>query len=89
MKVDPNAPAMPSSVSIPEITDASGRYTPAYTHLNPGLTIRAHLAAMAMQGLLANPHGLEYMAKSGKDNSVLIAQDAVVFADALIAEMNK
>jgi hypothetical protein len=44
-----------------------------------GLTVREHLAAMAMQGLLACPevHGTEHV----------LAKDAVIFADALIAAL--
>ncbi len=47
-----------------------------------GLTIRAHFAAMAMQGLLSD-HNLT-QALSGD-----IAEMAVEAADALIAELNK
>lgn len=48
----------------------------------PGLTIRAELAARAMQGLLASREGssLDYEQ---------VASEAVRCADALIAELNK
>jgi hypothetical protein len=42
-----------------------------------GLTKREYFAAMAMQGLLSNP------------NTSFETRDAVIIADALIAELNK
>lgn len=49
----------------------------------PGLTIRQHFAAMAMQGICANSH--DNMPKE----FTAIAEHAVKYADALIAELNK
>jgi hypothetical protein len=57
----------------------------AFPMLNPdpsqndefGLTKREYFAAMAMQGLLSNP------------NTSFETRDAVIIADALIAELNK
>lgn len=51
-----------------------------------GLTIRQHFAAMAMQGLAANP---EYYRKIGQCQSGYYASQAVALADALINELNK
>jgi hypothetical protein len=42
-----------------------------------GLTKREYFAAMAMQGLISNP------------NTSFETRDAVIIADALIAELNK
>jgi hypothetical protein len=42
-----------------------------------GLTKREYFAAMAMQGLLSNP------------NTSFETRDAVIIADAIIAELNK
>lgn len=46
-----------------------------------GISIRAYLAAKAMQGLLSNTN-IDLAPCE-------IAQDAVLYADALIAELNK
>lgn len=75
MKLNPNAPAFPSP---PEVNShgtiiSSGR---------PGLTVRAHLAGLAMQGLAAAPGFRGFPAEKS-------AQLAVSMADALIAELNK
>lgn len=73
MKIDPNHSAFPNP--------SNGMSMPDY-----GLTIRAHFAAMAMQGLCANP-------KFFDAPSSQIAAAAVLQADALIkalsAEANK
>lgn len=53
-----------------------------------GLTIRQYFAAMAMQGLLANN---TYHNPNEKHNMITVpalAETAVVYADALIAELN-
>lgn len=48
-----------------------------------GLTKREYFAAMAMQGILSNPHG-------GDDrDGDLIARSAVAMADRLIEALNK
>ena len=47
-----------------------------------GLTIRQHFAAMAMQALMSNS-AIDIMEMSA------YANDAVIAADALIAELNK
>lgn len=53
--------------------------------VSPGLTIRAEFAARAMQGMMAN----RYFASESAFSPHAIAADAVVIADALIAELNK
>ena len=55
---------------------------PEYT-LVAGLTKRELFAAMAMQGQLAHRNGYT------ENGYGVIASDAVEFADALIAELNK
>lgn len=77
--IDPNSPAFPSAMIRPKDYGVEG------------LTIRAYFAAMAMQGLLANSHGLRCVATTEKSNKELVAtyaSDAVVFADALIEALN-
>ncbi len=54
-----------------------------------GLTKREHFAAMAMQGLFANPKYIEALAElKNADPSKHIAGTAVILADALIKALN-
>lgn len=53
-----------------------------------GLTKREYFAAMAMQGILANPTMVEASLKF-KDSRGGIAATAVSFADLLITALNK
>ena len=46
------------------------------------LTKRELFAAMVLQGILANPYRVG-------EGSLVMAVDAVIYADALIAELNK
>lgn len=57
----------------------------------PGLTKREYFAARAMQGLLAENKIDWGMWDINKNHSVkyLVARNAIEFADALIAELNK
>ena len=50
-----------------------------------GLTKREHIAAMAMQGILANPYWLEH----GAFNPGSVIASAVEYAYALIAELDR
>lgn len=85
---DPNDLAYPKVVSSPARDRNHGPYTD--THSTGGLTKREHIAAMAMQSIVAkNP-------PCGGDHDVAdcsrpaqYARAAVVIADALIAELNK
>lgn len=83
MKIDANAPAQPVSRRFNENYMDVGGYarTRAVQVLAGGLTIRAELAARAMQGILA----------SGMYGSMheVVAELAIQCADALIAELNK
>ena len=72
MKIDPNAPAFPVQESM--VSGSTGEVPAA-----SGLTIRAHFAAMAMQGILLNPD---------VDTPRYVAAEAVRHADALIAALN-
>jgi hypothetical protein len=67
MKINPDDPA-------------TGWAASNYTNYNQGLTIRTHIATMAMQGLLANPN-----------NQIVdhIINTSVLFADALIKKLNE
>lgn len=78
-KINPNDPALPTtkkwsdhSKSIIDCADL-------------GLTIRAELAARAMQGFAANRWTMERGSYSDSD----IAKMSVALADALIEELNK
>lgn len=65
MKLDPNAPAYP---------------TDEFTQASPGLTIRAELAARAMQALIAAHYPIDVASTYTK---------AMECADNLIAELNR
>lgn len=74
-----NEPAIPLPVTIGTSDDIiHSRYE--------GLTIRQHFAAMAMQGLMANPNCID-----GKGGGTIqwVVKGSVDFADALIIELNK
>lgn len=65
---------------------------PATDHTPPvyGLTIREHFAAMAMQGILANPQSAENANDLGRKTFVAyVAEDAVAHADSLLAELER
>jgi hypothetical protein len=74
MKIDPNE-------------SATGFHRPDLRSC-PGLTIRAHFAATAMQGLLHGDAGVP-VPKPFKNYHEFVASLAVMYADALIAELNK
>jgi len=69
--MNPNDPAFPIPI------DDMG----TLRSLNQGISIRAHIATAAMQGLLACPES------DGTEST--IALFSVRYADALIAELNK
>lgn len=73
MKIDPNAPAYPTGEELDRNLEISVRKV-------GGMTIRTQIAAMAMQGLLAQTYWT---------STQLVAEYAVDLADALIAELNK
>ncbi len=81
MTIHPNAPAMPGGLHATEHHFGQPPY-------EPGLTIRAELAARAMQGLLANPTILN-LASNFTAHPKAIAIEAIVCADALIAALNE
>ena len=71
---DTGGPAFPYEIDLP---NGDGSET---THYSMGMTIRDWFAGMAMQGLLA----------STKTNSAqVIAKDAYIIADAMLAQRNK
>lgn len=75
MKIDPNAPAYPVDLD-------------SHSH---GLSIRAHFAAMCLQGLMANQITLMAMG-TDKDAHKIIGEAtdmAVTCADKLIESLNK
>ncbi len=74
MIVDPSAPVYPQRKAI----GADGTFV---DEMKGGITIRAHFAAMAMQGMLADTY------RSGSFDAY--ARDAIAHADALITELNK
>lgn len=83
MKIDPNAPAMPCAVSYSgyEVVVAQTDHGLWQAH---GLSIRAELAARAMQGILSSGQDIVTYG-TPKD----IAQMAVSFADGLINALNE
>lgn len=58
-----------------------------------GLTKREYFAAMAMQGILANPSAMESVARVHKADlpgaEITVSCMAMRYADALIAELSK
>lgn len=76
MTIDPDEPAFPRT----------------YSHDgHNGITIRAHFASLALQGLLSDTStlaSLKDIAPQGSEAD-FIAQAALNFADALITELNK
>lgn len=84
MKIDPNAPAFP----VPDTVHANGQVQYGAN----GLTVRAHFAAMAMQGMCANPAiigpnpmcGVAYVNGSAQT----LAEMALCQADWMITALN-
>lgn len=68
MSIDPNAPVFPSHGTMGEVC-------------HKGMTIRAEIAARAMQGMLSN--------SDNNRSPGVLAIWAMKYADALIAELNK
>jgi len=64
----------------------STAYPRSGEHTDWGLTKREYFAAMAMQGLLANGSDVDLTLP---DSTIGISRDAVEYADALIAALNK
>ena len=56
-----------------------------------GLTIREHLAAMAMQGLMSSPFFEKVLAASKDEDAAtqVVVRSSIEMADALIAELAK
>jgi hypothetical protein len=95
MKIDPNAPIShdkPLFVSDKLMPEDMERLS-EYFSSRSGLTIRAHFAAMCLQGMVANPSIIGANARCGWDyvncTPENVAQAALAQADALIAELNK
>ena len=61
--------------------DSATGYAPD-GYFNKGLTVRAQIAAMCLQGLLASPKGTKFSIK-------VIAEAAIVAADELIKQLNE
>jgi hypothetical protein len=79
MKIDPNSPAFPQSVNV---STQHGHYTSVMTH--PGLPIRLHLAAMAMQGMC------RVISDSGAEPHYgTVAIRSLAMADELIKKYNR
>lgn len=74
-QIDPEAPAFPSPE---EVNEFGVVVAPA----PKGLTIRAHFAAMAMQGFCQGAYTDNW-------NEVECAEHAVLMADALISALNQ
>ena len=78
--INHNAPAFPVPLLKGETLGGRGG------SLDPnGITTRAHFAAMAMQGMVANHSLMTHRAEIYKQ----IATHAILYADALISQLNK
>jgi len=97
MKIDPNAPAFPATrKETYTVSDGRKVVQGVEDKHYPGLTIRAHLAAMAMQALIPHIHadsmlgaGIDNMATSSKASKIgTVAAMAIEAADALIEALN-
>jgi hypothetical protein len=75
MQINPNDPAMPYTTTF-IYGETNAKFS--------GLSIRAELAARAMQGIISGQYPLDRL----KDIDVVVAA-SVKFADALISELNK
>jgi hypothetical protein len=62
--------------------DMSGLIQPSY-----GITKREYFAALALQGVMANPHNIPE--KSDDHVHKRVARAAILLADSLIEELNK
>jgi hypothetical protein len=76
-----DAPASPISVS----SSIEGNLCSSDFEYGEGLTKREHFAGLAMQGLLASPEGKV----KGTKNEIELSRVAVIFADALLKELEK
>ncbi len=76
---NPNEPAFPAEWTEP---DEGGQTRMLFAQ---GMTKREYFAAMAMQGLVVDTHMLDRLTRAG----LTVAQEAVLQADALIAELSK
>lgn len=86
-KITGNEPAQPFEVSG-YIGNPLGGSDINTTKKFPGLTIRQHIAAMAMQGILASGIGCTNDKDSNLTDHKSVSEASVNYADALIAELN-
>ena len=61
----------------------------AWHHPKGLVNERLQVAAMAMQGLLSNEYGFQFNDKDVAKSPENVAEAAVMFADALLNELNK
>jgi hypothetical protein len=88
MKITGNEPAMPVSETEKDRLDKNPNIS------YPGLTIRQQFAMAAMQGLISQAQSSEaaqdkYTCNGGWVEPITICKNAVIFADALIDELNR
>lgn len=108
MKVNPDAPAHPSfeanETGYGDTISLQLGGSTTFLPFTKGMNIRTQIAAMAMQGMLANPsedrvsatHVIEYLGLPKGISYVFevhwpqyIAKKSLMHADGLIAELNK
>ncbi len=70
----------------PKTTFPDDSAYPSWEFTQRGLTKREYFASMAMQGMLAHPGTIADMPQKHPDT---VAKAAVIYADALIEELNK
>lgn len=84
VKTNPSDPTDWSQY-IKSMTDIDGTI---YEGVNPGLTKRELFAAMAMQGMLANPTLTIVDHQTGYPIAYGVIEQAMFFADSLISKLN-
>lgn len=95
MKTNPNEPAIPMqnvgfTVENPRKGYVSFDVDRYDIKVNlPGLSIRAELAARNMAAMLSNPYGVNMPDGTKSFLPEFMAKQAVLYADALINELNK
>ncbi len=91
MNINPSYPAFPAIATVDKQDVVQPLQTSPSGFSFPGLTIRAHFAAMAMSGMMANQVTIQTIARSDDHHKAIqeLSEMAVISADALIAALNK
>lgn len=83
---NPNDPAFPEA----KVVETNGTWI---NSISGGLTKREYFAAMAMQGIIGSSEFMRSIAEVAKKDpnsqTIILAQNALLYADAIIAELSK